>query len=137
MAPRKITTKAVPRDDYKGRWRNALDRRAAMERELAADAFDPVCVLAVQAAIAGSDAFTIWHLGERSAADRHHDALAVFTRVTVVKDTSDARKHLQRLLAEKTDLEYSGRPVKRADAESIAEHTRRFLDFVAKHLPIK
>lgn len=135
MTPKKIATRNVPRDEYPLRLKNALDRRAAMERELAAGAHDPALVLAVQAAIAGSDAFTIFHLGERSAADRHLDALSVFSRVTGVPGLEDARKHLSRLLSEKFAIEYSGDTPRPKEVESLVEHARRFLAWVEKHLP--
>lgn len=75
MSPRRIPTKALSKGDYADRWRKALDRRAAMERELAAGALDPALLLAVQGVIAAADALTICHLGIRAAADRHEDAL--------------------------------------------------------------
>ena len=137
MTPKKIDTRNVPRDEYPSRWKNALDRRAAMERELAAGAHDPALVLAVQAAIAGADAFAIFHRGERSAADRHLDALSVFSRVTGVAGLEEARKHLSRLLTEKFAIEYSGDPPKPKEVESLIEHARRFLSWVERHLPEK
>jgi HEPN domain-containing protein len=135
MTPKKIATRNVPRDEYHSRLKNALDRRAAMERELAARAYDPALVLAVQAAIAGSDAVTIFHLGERSAADRHLDALSVFSRVSGVDGLEEARKHLSRLISEKFAIEYSGDAPKPREVESLIEHARRFLGWVEKHLP--
>lgn len=135
MTPKKIDTRSVPRDEYHSRWKNALDRRAAMERELAVRAHDPALVLAVQAAIAGADAFTIFHRGERSAADRHLDALSVFSRVAGVAGLEEARKHLSRLLTEKFAIEYSDDSPKPKEVESLIEHARRFLSWVEKHLP--
>lgn len=135
MAAKRIDTRNVPRNEFPGRLKNARDRLAAMERELAAEAYDPALVLAVQAAIAASDAFTIFHLGERSAAGRHLDALSVFARVTGVPGFEDARKHLSRLLQEKFSIEYSGEALKPKEVESLVEHARRFLAWVVKHLP--
>lgn len=137
MTPKRIDTRNVPRDEYHSRWKNALDRRAAMERELAAGAHDPALVLAIQAAIAGADAFTIFHRGERSAAGRHLDALSVFSRVTGVAGLEDARKHLSKLLTEKFAIEYSGDAPKPKEVESLIEHARRFLSWVERHLPEK
>jgi hypothetical protein len=65
MAARRVPTRKTSKDRYAGRLRKALDRRAAMERGLAAGANDPAIVLAVQAVIAAADAFTIYHPGER------------------------------------------------------------------------
>lgn len=135
MAAKRVDTRNVPREKYRSRLKNARDRLAAMERELAAAAHDPAALLAVQAAIAAADAFTIFHLGERSAAGRHLDALSVFGRVTGVAGLEEARKHLSRLLSEKLAIEYSGEILKPKEAESLAEHARRFLAWAEKHLP--
>jgi len=135
MAARKIDTRNVPRDEFGGRWKNARERLAAMERELQAGLLDPALVLGVQAAIAAADAFCIHHLGERSAAERHFDALAVFARVDGVPGLEEARKHLARVLERKASIEYSGAAVRKADAEALAVHVRRFVDFVGRHLP--
>lgn len=135
MAAKRIATRNVPRDEYRSRLKKARDRRAAMERELAAGAHDPALVLAVQAAIAASDAFTIFHRGERSAADRHLDPLSVFARVTGIPGLEEARKHLSRLLTEKFAIEYSGKALKVREVESLVEHARRFLAWIEKHLP--
>lgn len=106
-----------------------------MERELALGAYDPALVLAVQAAIAASDAFTIYFIGERSASDRHLDAISVFSRVSGVPDLAQPRSHLTRLLEEKATIEYSGDSPKPKDVERLTQHARRLVDFVAKHLP--
>jgi len=135
MAAKKIDTRNVPRDEYHSRLKNARDRLAAMERELVARAHDPALVLAIQAAIAASDAFTIYHLGERSAAGRHLDALSVFGRVSGVAGLEEARKHLSRLLQEKFAIEYSGDEIPPKEVESLAEHARRFVGWVVSRLP--
>jgi len=106
-----------------------------MVRELAAGLVDPALVLAVQATIAACSAFTSYHRGERSSADRHLDALSVLARVPEIDGTADARKHLTRLLEVKTELEYSGRSIRPQEAKTLLEHARRFIDFVGKHLP--
>lgn len=137
MAAKRIATRDVPRDEYPSRLKNARDRLAAMERELAAHAYDPALVLAVQGAIAASDAFTIFHRGERSAAGQHLDALSVFSRVTGVEGLEEARKHLSKLLQEKFSIECSGKSLKPKEVESLVEHARRFFSWVEKHLPEK
>ena len=136
MAPKRIRVRSVPRDEFRGRWRKAQERLAAMERELAADLWDPALVLAVQAAIAAVDALAIRNRGERSAADRHFDALSVLDRVTGVPGIGEARKRLARLLERKSVIEYSGEAIKRAEAEGLAEHARRFVHFVGKSLNV-
>lgn len=136
MAPKRISVRSVSRDEFRGRWKNAQERLAAMERELAGGLLDPALVLGVQAAIAAADALAIFTRGERSAAERHFDAIAVLERVTGVPGIAEARKHLARLLDRKSAIEYSGEALKKGEAESLAEHARRFVRFVGKNLPV-
>lgn len=136
MTPKRVNVRSVPKDEFRGRWKNAQERLAAMERELAGDLLDPALVLAVQAAIATTDALAIYARGERSAAERHFDAIAVLERVTDVPGIGEARKHLARLLDRKSAIEYSGEAIRKDEAEGLAEHARRFVRFVGRILPV-
>jgi hypothetical protein len=137
MSPKKVPTKKVSREDYLDRWRKALDRRAGMERELAAGAADPALVLAVQGVIAAADALTIYHRGERSAADRHEDALGVLGRLGNIPGIPEASVHLVKLLRVKGEVEYTGRYPNPQEVASLIDHARRFYEFVEKHLPAR
>jgi hypothetical protein len=106
-----------------------------MEEVFAGGLNDPALVLAVQAVIAASDAMTIYHLGERSAAGDHHDAISVFSRLPKLPEIDQARTHLSRVLDHKAEVEYSGKPLRKKDVEAIVEHARRFITYVQKHLP--
>jgi hypothetical protein len=57
-------------------------------------------------------------IGERSAADRHLDALSVFAGVTGIRGPGEPRKHFSRLLTEKFSIEYSGKALKTRDVEN-------------------
>lgn len=135
MSPKRIPAKVVAKEEYLNRWRKALDRRAAMERELAAGAHDPALLLAVQGVIAAADALTIFHRGERSTADRHEDALEVVGRLFPLRGIREASTHLAKLLRVKGEVEYTGRYQKPQETEALIEHARRFFEYVAKHLP--
>jgi len=135
MTAKRVPTRSIPREEYLGRWNKALERKAAMERELAAGATDPALLLAVQAAIAASDALAIFHRGECTSAERHEDALAVLTRLTHLPGIKEAARHLAYLLRVKGEIEYTGRALRSREAESLVMHARRFLDFASKHLP--
>jgi hypothetical protein len=136
MAPRKIPTHGVPRDDYGGRLRSATERLGVMEEALAGGHQGPALVLAVQAVTAAADAMTIYHLGERSSASSHQDAIAVFSRLPPLPEIDGARTHLVRVLDHKSEVEYSGRTLRNKEVESIVEHARRFVAFARKHLPL-
>jgi hypothetical protein len=106
-----------------------------MERELAAGAVDPALLLAVQGVIAACDALTIFQRGERAAAERHEDALEVFSRLTILPGVKEAAGHLARLLRAKGEIEYTGRYPKPREVTALIDHARRFFAFVQAHLP--
>lgn len=135
MAPKRIPTRDVPRDDYAGRLKNAIERILGMERVLAEGHQDPALVLAVQAVIAASDALTIYHLGVRSAAGDHQDAISVFSRLRNVANLDQAQTHLHRVLDHKAQIEYSGKSLRRKDFDAVVDHARKFVEYARKHLP--
>ena len=135
MAAKKIQTRKLSKNEYKGRWEKALARRDAMERELAAGAGDPALVLAIQGAIAAADALTIFYRGERSGSERHEDAVEIVRRLTELDETKNAVRHLARLLRAKAEIEYTGQLPKAKQVKALADHARRFFEFVQKHLP--
>ena len=135
MAPRKIPTRDVPPGDYGGRLKKAIERLTAMEKVLAEGHQDPALVLAVQAVIAASDALTVYHLGERSAAGRHQDAFSVFSRLRELPGIDSARTQLHRVLDYKSEIEYSDKVLRPKELESVVEHAWRFVDYARKNLP--
>jgi hypothetical protein len=135
MAPKKIPSRDVPQGDYGGRLRNAIERILGMEKVLSEGHPDPALVLAVQAVIAASDAMTTYHLGTRSAAGDHRDAISLFSRLPDLPDLDQARTHLQRVLDRKSEIEYSGKDLRPKELDSVVEHARRFVDYVRKNLP--
>jgi len=135
MAPKRIPARNVSRDEYGPRLKNAVDRLDAMEEVLEAGRHDPALVLAVQAVIAACDAMTIYHLGERSSAAGHQAAVSVFSRLPSLPDIDQARTHLSRVLDQKAEIEYSGKPIRKKDLESIVDHARRFVGYARRRLP--
>lgn len=135
MSPKRIPTRVVPQEEFADRWRKALDRRAGMERELAAGANDPALLLAVQGAIAAADALSIFHRGERATSERHEDALEILGRLQHLPGIREAAAHFGKLLRVKGQVEYTGRYAKPAETAALIEHARRFFDFAERHLP--
>ena len=133
MAARRVDVRKVDAGDSDGRWRKAKEHAKWMDEALKAGAIDTACLLATHAAIAACDAFTIRHLGVRSSSEQHLDASYVVLRVQKA-GVSQAAKHLDHILIEKSSIEYSGRTLRPGEAESLCLHARRFLEFVGGHL---
>lgn len=131
---RKTPTKNVPRDAHAGRLQKARGRLESATL-IFEDDVDSALVLVVQAAIAAADALTIYHLGERSSATRHEDALNVLARLSnQVPELPKASKHLARLLGFKSEAEYGFKTPKTADVRAAIEAARSFIEFVEKNL---
>jgi len=96
--------------------------------------FDAATLLAIHAAIAACDAFTLRHRAERSSSGRHLDAVYVFGAVKNIVGVKEAAGHLKRLLDKKAWIEYSERSPRPEEAQRLCEHARGFLDFVGKNL---
>ena len=132
---KQTSRQSVPRSEFRPRLVKAKARLEGTDRELAAGAADPAAVLAVQAAVAACDAFTIHHLGKKSSSSRHEDALALLSEVQPMKGLDEARRHLAQLLKMKSAIEYGSDALRLEEAEAIAKHARRFIEFVESRLP--
>jgi hypothetical protein len=89
-------------------------------------------LLAVHATIAAADAFTIRFLGLRCASERHEDATELASRVKGCAGLDEAKGHLHRVLRSKYWVEYSDRDPRIDSMNSVCDHARKFIEFVAK-----
>jgi hypothetical protein len=137
MNPRKIDHESVPPSEFKGRWRRALKRSQSMEACERSGDFEAAQILAIHAAIAAADAFTIKFLGKRCASERHEDAVDLVKQATAVAETHWESQHLRRVLKEKSEIEYSGREPRPDDAAALCDHARKFVEFVRRSLEAK
>src|SRR5262245_27513515 len=135
MAARRIDHEDVPRAEYKARWRRAIHRLQSMEKSERAGDLEAAQILALHAAVAAADAFTIHHLGRRCASARHEDAASMVAQVAIVPEARRGSLHLRRILREKNLVEYSGRDPRSDETAALCDHTRRFVEFVKRNLP--
>ena len=134
MNARPIDHERVPPDEFTGRWRRALQRLKSMEACERSGDFEAAQILAIHAAIAAADAFTIHFLGMRCASRRHKDAESLVRQVKSVPGVNPAVQHLHRVLKEKSVIEYSGREPRPDDAAALCDHARKFVEFVRRSL---
>jgi len=134
VAARRIVVRRGLPGESSGRWHKAQEHSKAMERVWKEGLFDSAALLAVHAAIAACDAFTLRHRHERSSSERHLDAVHVFRRVTSRSGVKEAAGHLEDLLEEKAWIEYSDRSPRPDEAERLCDHARRFVAFVGNNL---
>lgn len=111
---------------YLNRAENLL---ATMEMASKTRNADGVAVMAVQAAVALGDAFTVWSQERRSRAHDHHE-LVKLVAASRTKGSSEVAGLIQRVLDKKSAVEYGNRDVRLPDAETLAKATRKLADLV-------
>jgi len=97
-------------------------------REL--DNYDGMASVGVQATIAFADAYTVSKLQQRSRGQDHAEAVRLIRQCQAI-DSAEIAGLVQRVLNRKTDVQYGDRPVKPADAASIADDVYRIARMVS------
>jgi hypothetical protein len=93
---------------------------------------------AVHAGISAADAVTVHLVGEVSASRNHLDAVGLLRRASPRPELSRPERQLVGLLQAKSDVEYSGESVTRANAKVMLDQADRFTTWavgVAGRLP--
>jgi len=82
------------------------------------------------------DAVTVFHVGKRSASERHEDAIDL-VRTLGLTDPTFAKRLTQfgRLLGLKTKAEYADAVVTRHEAEGAVQSAERIVAWARGHLP--
>ena len=84
--------------------------------------------------ISALDAFLVFHSGIKSVSDDHLDAL-VLRSVSGQADSSTAGRHAERVLMEKTAIEYLDASATEQQASEMFKHTERFFSWLKTRLP--
>lgn len=90
---------------------------------------------AIHAGISANDALLTFHFGLRSISPKHDDAVRLLISMMKRADTETKAKHLRSLLSMKNMVEYEGRLFSKKEAESLAKHAERFLNWIKSLLP--
>jgi hypothetical protein len=128
--------------------RKSVDRSRYREYEQVADHFYEAArdaidleywtaagVLIVHAAIAYADALCIQQAGVRSGADNHEEAAALLEQsVPSNESTSNAIRHLRRIIDEKTKVSYLGELYSRSQTKTLWARLDRFRQWAKKIL---
>src|SRR5262245_23401663 len=132
MAARRVDTRPADLGESLGRWQKAVEWLREMQEALHRGSNTTACVLAIKAAIAACDTFTIHHLKLVCISQRHEDAVEVFERVQGVDGAQTASQHLNRLLHAKGWIDYSDRLPRQEEAQALCTHAERFVAFVRR-----
>ncbi len=124
----------------RARYRMFLDRAAeflaSAQEGLARGRRQAATSNAVHAGIAAVDAVTVFHLGMRSAPQRHEDAVQVLGRLDLPRSALETRaRQLRRLLALKTKSEHTDELASAREAEESVRAAQRIVEWARSVLP--
>jgi len=135
MSARRIAHKSIPKVEYKDYLKKAEEFYATMQDCLINERWDSTCLEAVHAVISVNDALTIWAKGIRCASPRHEDAVVLLQGLTELKGVKENASHILRVIKKKNAVEYDRKNFTRREAEDIARHVERFMQWVKSILP--
>jgi hypothetical protein len=89
---------------------------------------------AVHAVISASDAVIVYYGGVRSIELDHREVVGLFHEI-IGDAATTAGRHVSRVIAKKNLVEYERRSITQTEAKEMAEHAKRFLEWVTGMLP--
>jgi len=130
MSDKKVPSRKVRKDDFRGSWQKALELRGMMEEALGGERWDAAALNGVHAAILANDAVLIYFHGVRSSSQKHDDAVRLLVTLMKTAESKQAAKHLSRLIQRKSLIEYTGERLSPGESVELCKHAQRFLDWV-------
>jgi len=123
------------KEDYIKFLKKADEFFEIMQESLKKEKWNAAGLNAIHAGISANDALLTFHFGMRSISSKHDDAVRLLISMIKQDETEKKAKHLRKLISMKNIVEYEGRLFLKGEAESLAKHAERFLDWVKSLLP--
>jgi len=131
---KKRKTRAVDKREYRGFLAKARDFASLLDHALAEGKWNSAGLQAVHAVISASDAVIVYYGGVRSVELDHREVVGLLHDI-IGESAATAGRHVSRVIAKKNLVEYEGRSITRVEAREMAEHAKRFLEWVTGMLP--
>jgi len=123
------------KEDYKKFLKKADEFYEMMQQSIINEKWNAAGLNAIHAGISANDALLTFYFGLKSISPKHDDAVKLLISMMERNDTEKKAKHLRQIVSMKNLVEYDGRLLSRSEAESLAKHAQRFLDWVKSLLP--
>lgn len=131
---KKRKTRAVDKLEYRGFLAKAKDFASLLDHALEEGKWNSAGLQAVHAVISASDAVIVYYGGVRSVELDHREVVGLLHDI-IGESAATAGRHVSRVIAKKNLVEYEGRSITRVEAREMAEHAKRFLEWVTGMLP--
>lgn len=135
--PKKLSTVEIEKSKYINYLKKALEFYRSMKDALDNELWNSAGLAAVHAGISANDALLVYFHGIRSTSPDHQDAVNLTLSLLNREDAKEAVGHLRRLISKKNLIEYEGKVFSMSDAEEVAKHAERFINWVKELLPKK
>ncbi len=132
---KKIATAEVEKSKYINFLKKSLEFYQSMRDALDQELWSSAGLNAVHAGISADDALLVYFHGVRSLSSDHRDAINLTLSLISQDGAQEAASHLRRLIAKKNLIEYEGKVFSRTDAEEVAKHAERFINWARELLP--
>lgn len=123
------------KEDYKKFLKKANEFFEIMQLSLLKEKWNAAGLNAIHVGISANDALLTFHFGLRSTSPKHDDAVKLIISLMKRDDTESKTKHLRRLISVKNLVEYDRRLFSKREAESLAKHAERYLNWIKSLLP--
>ncbi len=131
-----LQTRKIESYHYKDYLSRAEQCLALAEEAKNRGLFDACAINAIQSAISAADALSTFALGQRSASQRHDEAVKLFKTINPHdKGVQDNANRFSRIISEKNASAYEEKPVSSKEAQYLLLEAQRFLSFVKSKLP--
>ena len=131
---KKRKTRAVDKSEYRDFLAKAKDFASMLDLALAGSKWNSAGLQAVHAVISASDAVIVYYGGVRSVELDHREVVGLLHDI-IGEAAATAGRHVSRVIAKKNLVEYEGRSISQTEAREMAEHAKRFLEWVTGMLP--
>ncbi|OGQ46172.1 MAG: hypothetical protein A2W63_00145 [Deltaproteobacteria bacterium RIFCSPLOWO2_02_44_9] len=131
---KKRKTRIVDKNQYHAFFAKAKDFAFMMHVSLEEGKWNSAGLQAVHTVISASDAVIVYYGGVRSAELDHREVVGLLHNI-IGESASAAGRHVSRVIAKKNLVEYEERLIIQSEARDMAEHAKRFLEWVNEMLP--
>ena len=128
----KIPRKTRDKSTYSLYFKKANQYYEVMDLCLKEEKYDSAALSGIHAVISSIDALLVFKGGVVSSSMRHEDAVKLLKEIWNRKDTAEYSEHALKVIKMKTIFEYTDMNVNRDQAENLAKHVTRFIEWAKK-----
>lgn len=135
MTAKKIPTATIDKTQYRNFYKKAKEFYETMQTSLGQKNWNAAALNAIHTGISINDALLAYFYGIKSISPKHDDAVKLLVSLVKHKEVSSNSAHLRKLIGMKNLVEYEGRLFTQSEAQALAKHAQRFLEWVESLLP--